>query len=116
MIVDDSQEIREAIRRTIARKMDGIGHIYQCTNGLEAVEDYRKLLPDWVLMDIQMETMDGLEATRVIKGSFPGARIIILSGHNDLRYREAARAAGVSAYVLKEDIGELPGILSSLAQ
>ena len=112
MIVDDSARVREMIKTTLIGGLKNIGNICECASGNEAIERYKEIQPDWVLMDIQMEPVDGLVATRIILSSYPEAKIVIVSGFGDAKYREAAQAAGVYAYVLKENLRELPGIMT----
>ncbi len=59
-----------------------------------------------------MEPVDGLEGSRAILRDHPDARIIILTNYDDPDYREAAKAAGTSAYVLKEHLLDLIPIIS----
>ena len=58
-----------------------------------------------------MKEVDGLAATRQIKTVFPNSRIVIVTGYEDIRLREAAQAAGACAYVNKENLFELRRIL-----
>jgi len=111
MIVDDNPKVREMIKQAIVGKIGALEAIHECSDGREAIERYRKVQPDWVLMDIQMEPVDGLTASRSIRSSHPDARIVIVSAFDDPKYREAARSVGVYAYVLKESLRELPMIL-----
>lgn len=76
---------------------------------------FREERPDLVLMDIMMPDMDGLEASRRIRAEFPDARIVIVTYYDDQGLRDAALAAGVSGYVLKENLLSLPDIISRLA-
>ena len=107
MIVGDNARVRNMIKQTIAVHLEDVGTIYECVNGNEAVERYHKFQPDWVVMDIQMEPVDSLMAAKIIWSSYPDAKIIILSEFGDVKYRAAG---GVYAYVLKENLRELPGI------
>jgi len=108
LIVDDNADTRRLIRTVVRKCSEDIieGH-----NGLEAISSYALHRPDWVLMDIEMQGMDGLTATKTIKHDFPEAKIIMVTMHDDARSRAAARAAGASGYVLKENLTELPSLL-----
>lgn len=108
LIVDDNSETRKLIRNI----MKPHGHaIVESENGYDAVELYAVHKPDYVLMDIEMEGMDGIKATEAIKAEYPEARIIIVTMFDDARLRTAAAHAGADGYVLKENLTELPGLL-----
>lgn len=83
----------------------------ECVDGAEALATCKRYRPDWILMDIKMKELDGLAATRQIKSVFPSARIVIVTGYDDIRLREAAWIAGACAYVHKENLLELRQIL-----
>ena len=100
--------MRKMIRKLVGDLTEGFA---ECADGAQALEAYRQYRPDWVLMDIKMEKMDGLMATRQIKAAFPEARIIIVTGYDEPKLREAANTAGASAYVHKENLLELRKIL-----
>jgi CheY-like chemotaxis protein len=108
LIVDDNYSTRNLIRSI----MKPYGHvIVETENGIDAVNMYASELPDCVLMDYEMEGMNGIKATETIKASFPNARIIIVTMFDDEYLREAATKAGAERYVLKEELMDLPGIL-----
>jgi len=109
LIVDDSEPMRRMIKTYLA---DLIGETFECGDGTEAVAAYRKHQPDFVLMDLKMAQMDGLDATRQIRQVFPKARIVIVSQWEDQPLREAALLAGAEAYVGKSDLLPLRQILS----
>jgi CheY-like chemotaxis protein len=108
LIVDDSKAMRRMIRLTVK---DLAERIYECADGSEAVSAYANHLPDWVLMDIRMRKMNGLEATSRIKAAFPQARIVIVTGNKGDDLREAARTAGAIDFVMKDNLMELRRIL-----
>ncbi|MCA9927085.1 MAG: response regulator transcription factor [Anaerolineales bacterium] len=71
------------------------------SNGQEAIDQVNALKPDIVLMDITMEGMNGLEATRHITESTPETNVIILTMHDDKAFFLEALHAGASGYFLK---------------
>jgi DNA-binding NarL/FixJ family response regulator len=101
LIVDDHAAMRRMIGRVVC---DMVTDIEECGDGAEALAAYSRCLPDWVLMDIEMDQLDGITATREILLAFPGARVVIVSKHDNDQLREAARKAGACGYVLKENL------------
>jgi DNA-binding NarL/FixJ family response regulator len=67
--------------------------------------------PDWVLMDVELGGMDGIAATRAIRTIDADAHVVIVTAHGEVEYRRAAAEAGACAYVLKENLLELLGVL-----
>jgi len=110
MIVEDDFRVRKVIRSIIE---DIAGAVHECSNGEEAVQAYSQIQPDVVLMDLRMRGMDGLTATRMIRSLDPKARIIIVTSHNGPDLKDAARTAGASEYVLKENLLELRALLTT---
>jgi two-component system response regulator DegU len=108
LIVDDHAEMRHLIRSMLT----GLGaQVNECNDGSQALAAYREHIPDWVLMDIRMKELSGIDATRQLRAAFPEARVIIVSEISNAASRKAAREAGACAYVLKEDLLSLPAIL-----
>lgn len=109
LIVDDNAEMRRLVRSILRTTCNPI---FECDDGAQALEAYQKHLPEWVLMDINMREKDGLTATREICAEFPEAKIVIVTKYNSKVMREAAKSAGATDYVLKENLYELHEILS----
>ena len=112
LVVDDNPNLRQLI--TMQLQMSGY-NVVVAENGREAVDVVRRGCPDLILMDIQMPVMDGLDSTRVIRSIRESCQmpIIAFSAYGDyIENREAALAAGCTAYVSKTvGITELPSIL-----
>ena len=109
LIVDNSQLMRELIKMMLAGVAEIVG---ECSDGADALEAYERLRPDWVLMDIGMKNVDGITATRQITTAYPQAKIIIVTDYNDDDLRSAAREAGASSYVIKENLLDIVDILA----
>jgi CheY-like chemotaxis protein len=108
LIVDDNAGIRKLLRRALGK----VGtRIYECVDGSEAVQMYAECQPDIVLMDIKMQHLDGLAATRLLREAYPSARVVIVTDYDDDELRIAARAAGACAYVIKQDLTGLESIV-----
>lgn len=73
----------------------------EASNGSEALEKVRKLMPDVVLMDIAMPIMDGLEATRRIHKEFPRVKVLVLTQYDDKEYVFPVIEAGASGFISK---------------
>ena len=110
LIVDDNSEMRRLIKSLISDFSD---EIYECADGAEAIDIYRKCHPDWVLMDVFMKHTDGLNATKIIKQDDPRAKIIIVSNHTDKRSRQAATDAGAVKFFGKDDLLSLVSFLQN---
>jgi CheY-like chemotaxis protein len=108
LIVEDNYQMRRLIKNLV---QDLATSITECGDGREAIADYKQSQPDWVLMDIVMPGVDGLAATREIRAVYPDAKIVIVTNHNDARFRNAAREAGASFFVSKEDLQAVRAIL-----
>ena len=109
MLVDDHQEIRRLVRNALSHLTS---EFTECSDGADAVVMFQRERPDWTIMDIAMKPMDGLEATRRIKALGPDARILILTQHDSPGIRRAAKEAGATAFLSKEQLQEIEQLLS----
>ena len=112
LIADDSPRMRESFKRTISRTVPDHHTVHEAGDGGEAIRLYEQVHPDWVLMDIKMEPVDGLSASRSILAAHPDAKIVIVTNYDDPGYRRAAAEAGVRAYLLKEQLHQLNPIFT----
>jgi NarL family two-component system response regulator LiaR len=112
LIAEDSSRMRASIKQFISTRIPNHHTVYEASDGRSAVDLYERAHPDWVLMDIRMEPIDGLAASRTILAAHPDAKIIILTNYDDERYRSAAKEAGVRAFLLKEHLNEVQAILT----
>lgn len=85
--------------------------IVECSDGGEAIEVYEANLPDFVLLDINMQPLNGLTAAKEILNRHPEAKIIIVSQHQDARTRETALSIGITAFVGKDDLTPLRDLI-----
>jgi two-component system response regulator DegU len=113
LIVEDNRQMRSLLKSLLSNLAETI---FECTDGSEALEFYRRHRPDCVLMDIKMESVDGIDATRQIIDAFPTARVIIVTDYDDTELRDAAREAGACDYVVKENLLNLGRILTQWDQ
>ena len=113
LIVEDNPEMRRLLRGLLE---DVVEAIFECEDGAEALATYEAHRPDWVLMDIKMQDIDGIEATRQLTQTWPAARVAMVTDYDDTQLREAAQLAGAKAYVLKENLLEIRKILLGAAR
>ena len=99
--VDDHPLMRAGVASFLATE-PGLSVVGEAANGEEALEKFRELRPDLVLMDLSMPVMDGLEATQAILEEFPDARIIVLTTYAGDEDVHRALDAGAVGYVLKD--------------
>ena len=111
LIADDNARMRQMVKQTVASLAT---EFYEAADGGEAIAICATQRPDWVLMDFRMKPMDGLRATAEIKARFPETRVVIVSQYDDVELRAEATRVGACAYVLKENLQELPGILAGM--
>ncbi len=104
LVADDHAILRDGIRALLDLH-DDIEIIGEASEGNEAIEKTRELMPDIIVMDIAMPGMDGLEATRRIKKKNPQVKILILTQHDNREYIISAIKAGAAGYVPKKALG-----------
>ena len=108
LIVEDNPSMRRLIRSVGG---DLAQTVHECADGAEVLAAYKKFLPEWILMDVEMKEMDGSTATREIIEAHPEAKILILTKYGSERMRRQAQRAGACEYVLKENLLAIRGII-----
>jgi len=101
LLAEDHTIVREGIRSLLESQMD-IEVIGEAENGLDAVRKTQKLRPDVVIMDISMPTLNGIDATRLIKKRVPNTKVLILTIHEQEEYAVQILKAGASGYLVKK--------------
>lgn len=105
LIVDDSAEFRENIKKLLQFESD-IEIVGTAKTGREAVAVAKEKRPNVVLMDINMPDMDGITATELIVKDVPSAQIVILSVQSDADYFRRAMIAGARDFLNKPPSGD----------
>jgi DNA-binding NarL/FixJ family response regulator len=101
LAADDHHLIRAGVASFLATE-PGLKLVAEASNGEEALEQYRLVRPDLVLMDLSMPVMDGLAATRAILEEFPDARIVVLTTYVGDEDIHRALDAGAMGYLVKD--------------
>ncbi len=99
LIVDDTI----FMRYNLANIFKGMGCevVGEASNGLEGVEQYKKVKPDLVTMDITMPVMNGLQALRAIKQHDPDARVVMVSSMGQREFVLESIKSGAAGFILK---------------
>ena len=105
VLADGSAEMRELLRAQL-ETLDGVRIVGVASDGTEAVAQAVRQVPDLMLLDIAMPTVDGLEATAEIRRRLPAAKIVVFSACNAEQMADPARAAGADAYLEKAAPGD----------
>lgn len=100
LIVDDHAILRDGLKALLQNEPD-IEVIGEAGTGREALKLIRQLKPDVVLMDISMPDMTGLEATQIIKKSYPEVKVIALTVHESETYLKRMMQVGANGYIVK---------------
>ncbi|MEE9217327.1 MAG: response regulator [Anaerolineales bacterium] len=105
LIVDDFAETRENLRKLLQFESD-IVVVGAARSGQEAIEIASETKPDIILMDINMEDMDGITATESILSEVPFTQVIILSVQSEQDYMRRAMMAGARDFMVKPPSSE----------
>jgi DNA-binding NarL/FixJ family response regulator len=100
MLADDHTVLREGLRGILGAEPDVLV-VGEASDGRKAVSLAESLRPDVIVMDVAMRELNGIEATRQIRGRQPDVRVLGLSMHSHARYVLDMLAAGASGYLLK---------------
>jgi two-component system response regulator YesN len=100
-LVEDEIVTREGIRDNVDWKSAGFEFCGEAPDGEIALPLIETAQPDVLITDIKMPFMDGLQLCKIIRKRMPWVKIIILSGHDEFNYAQAAVKLGVTEYLLK---------------
>jgi DNA-binding NarL/FixJ family response regulator len=103
LIVEDEDMFAELVGALVATD-DRIEVVGRARNGREGVALARASAPDVIVMDIGMPVLDGIEATRKIRGADPSIGVVIFTGSDEPRDIDRARDVGAAAFVQKSHI------------
>ena len=101
MIVDDHELIREGISKILDMEND-IDIVFKAKSGIEALEALKDVKPDVILLDINMNELNGIETLKKIKASGSKTKIIMLTVYDDVEYISQSVNLGANGYVLKD--------------
>ena len=99
LIVDDAAFMRMMIKDILSK--NGYEVVGEADNGLKAIEKYKELTPDLVLMDITMPEMNGIDAVKNIKAIDPGAKVVMCSAMGQQAMVIESIQAGARDFIVK---------------
>ncbi len=101
LIVDDHEVVRQGLQAYLDALPD-IEVVGEAASGDAAVNEARECIPDVVLMDLVMEGVDGVEATRMVKNTSPRSQVVVLTSYHQDEHIFPALQAGAISYILKD--------------
>jgi two-component system, chemotaxis family, chemotaxis protein CheY len=103
LVVEDNAHMRTLLRSLLHAL--GMKQVYECNDGASAYKELRERKPDFVLTDLSMKPVDGIEFTRMVRNAAdspnPYVPIIMITGHTERPRVMAARDAGVTEFLAK---------------
>jgi DNA-binding NarL/FixJ family response regulator len=113
LVVDDYEDWRSQVRILLQTRSEW-KIVSEAGDGLEAVRQAAELQPDIILLDLSLPTLNGIDASKIIRERCPKSRTIFLTENTDSDIREAALGTGASGYVLKKNAAhELLDVLAA---
>jgi len=106
LLAEDQRIFRKGLKKIIVESYGPPVVIGEAVNGHTAVELAVSVRPDVIIMDVGMPVLNGIESTARITAVWPGARILILSAHEELETISGAFRAGARGYILKSEAGK----------
>lgn len=100
VLIEDHTLVREGTAELLQRD-PGLTVIGQTGSGEDALELLAELLPDVILVDVELPGMNGIELARLVAERHPEVRVLILSAYDDYAYVIGALESGVAGYLLK---------------
>jgi DNA-binding NarL/FixJ family response regulator len=101
LIADDHQILAEGVRSLLEPKFEVVDVV---ANGQELLESAKTHLPDIIVADVTMPSLNGIEAAILLREAGIGSKIVFLTMHRDVAYARRAVEAGASGYVLKHSV------------
>ena len=115
-LVDDHKLFREGLK-LLLNNLQSIKTIHEACDGKEFLEKLENIIPDIVLMDIDMPNINGIEATKTALNKFPDLKIIALSMYGEYDYYNKMLDAGAKGFLLKNsDISEVENAIINVSE
>ena len=101
LLADDHDVVRRGMKMLLEDE-EGIQVVGEASDGLDAIEKVKTLMPNVVILDLTMPKMTGIEAAKVISEEYPEVKILIFSMHHNKEYIISSVENGANGYLLKD--------------
>jgi DNA-binding NarL/FixJ family response regulator len=101
LVIDDGDSVRDVIR--IFLEHAGFEVCGEAADGVQAIEEAKRLKPDLIVLDLKMPRMNGAEAASVLSNTLPGVPIVLLTLYQNVLGAALASAVGITAILDKTD-------------
>ncbi len=101
LLADDHDVVRKGMKMLLEDETE-VKVIGEASDGLDAIEKVKNLMPNVVILDLTMPRMNGIEAARIISEEYPDVKILIFSMHNNREYIVSSVENGANGYLLKD--------------
>jgi DNA-binding NarL/FixJ family response regulator len=105
VLAEDNEVVRKGIKRFLNKASD-IEVVGEAEDGIGALQLVDQLLPDLLLLDVEMPRLSGIEVARRLKDKKGKTRILVLSAYDDQEYIQEMLGIGVSGYLIKDEAPE----------
>jgi DNA-binding NarL/FixJ family response regulator len=114
LVADDHQPVQERVREILQTSYEVIGTV---GNGIELVDEAKRLRPDVIVLDISMPGMTGIEAAHELREAGSAAKVVFLTVHERVEFVHACLAEGALGYVIKPrlNVDLIPAIQEALS-
>ncbi len=114
-IVDDSVSIRARLAQMLAG-MEDVDVVGEAASACDAVVAILRVLPDSVLLDLNLMGSTGLDVMRKVVPQAPGVVFVVLTNHSEPQYRDACFESGARYFLDKsQDLDKVPGVIAEIA-
>ncbi len=101
LLADDHDVVRRGMKMLLEDE-ESVKVIGEASDGLDAIEKVKVLMPNVVILDLTMPKMSGIEAAKVISAEYPNVKILIFSMHHNREYIVSSVENGANGYLLKD--------------
>ncbi len=101
LLADDHDVVRRGMKMLLEDE-EGIKVVGEASDGLDAIEKVKLLMPNVVILDLTMPKMTGIEAAKIISEEYPNVKILIFSMHHSKEYIVSSVENGAKGYLLKD--------------